>query len=88
MYALRSENTLTRLFIAEKPSVARALAVELKNPRSAEGHIVCDTAIVTWCFGHMLEQAQPDDYLPQDIPTNGKGRKVWRAEDLPIIPVK
>jgi DNA topoisomerase-3 len=79
---------MTRLFIAEKPSVARAIAAELGNSRSADGHIVCDTAIVTWCFGHMLEQAQPDDYLAQDAPTNGKGKKVWRIEDLPIIPVK
>jgi DNA topoisomerase-3 len=36
----------------------------------------------------MLEQAEPDEYTPEDVPTNSNGKKIWRIEDLPIIPEK
>jgi len=36
----------------------------------------------------MYEQAMPDAYLADEIPTTKKGSKVWRSEDLPIIPDK
>lgn len=75
-----------RLFIAEKPSVAKAIAVELGVSNRADGYIECRGDIVTWCFGHMLEQVNPDHYTPDDVPVNSKGRKIWRVEDLPIIP--
>lgn len=41
-----------------------------------------------WLDGHAFEQAMPDHYLPDDVPRTGKGAKVWRAQDLPIIPEK
>ena len=41
---------------------------------------------MTWCFGHLLEQAEPDAYLPDDVPLTKKGAKIWRFEDLPIFP--
>jgi DNA topoisomerase-3 len=34
----------------------------------------------------MLEQAEPDDYTSDDVPRNGSGKKVWRVDELPIIP--
>lgn len=46
-----------RLFIAEKPSVAKAIAGELGATGKGDGFIECGTDKVTWCFGHMLEQA-------------------------------
>ncbi|EWS66575.1 DNA topoisomerase 3 [Hydrogenophaga sp. T4] len=36
----------------------------------------------------MLEQADPDEYTPDDVPRNGAGRKIWRVEELPIIPTE
>ena len=36
--------------------------------------------MVTWCVGHLLEQAEPDAYDPKF--------KQWRLEHLPIIPEK
>ncbi|AJE23501.1 DNA topoisomerase III [Azotobacter chroococcum] len=75
-----------RLFIAEKPSVAKAIAGELGQTGRGDGFIECNSDVVTWCFGHMLEQAEPDVYLPEDVPRNQSGKKIWRAEDLPIIP--
>ena len=77
-----------RLFIAEKPSVAKAIAAELGKTGSGAGYIVCGNDTVTWCVGHMLEQAEPDVYTSDAIPRNDKGKKIWRAEDLPIIPVQ
>ncbi|MFH0782582.1 MAG: DNA topoisomerase 3 [Pseudomonadota bacterium] len=75
-----------RLFIAEKPSVARAIAGVLGVTGESEGFIQCGTDTVTWCFGHMLELAVPDDYTPEDVPRTGNGKKIWRVDDLPIIP--
>lgn len=77
-----------RLFIAEKPSVAKALAGELGVTSKGDGFIQCGNDTITWCFGHMLEQAEPDAYTPDDVPTSTTtGKKLWRTEELPIIPV-
>ena len=48
-----------RLFIAEKPSLARAIADVLPKPhRKGDGFIECGNGqVVTWCIGHLLEQA-------------------------------
>lgn len=75
-----------RLFIAEKPSVAKAIAAELGLTGRGDGHYVCGPDKVTWCVGHMLEQAGPDEYTAEDAPRNKSGAKIWRIEDLPIIP--
>lgn len=76
-----------RLFIAEKPSVAKAIAGELGSTGKGDGFIECGQDKVTWCFGHMLEQAGPDEYTADDVPRSpATGKKLWRVEDLPIIP--
>lgn len=71
-----------RLFIAEKPSLGRAIADVLPKPhRRGEGFIACgNDQIVTWCVGHLLEQAQPDSYDSRYAR--------WSLADLPIIPEK
>ncbi|OOR98852.1 DNA topoisomerase III [Canicola haemoglobinophilus] len=71
-----------RLFIAEKPSLARAIADVLPKPHQrGQGFIKCgDKDYVTWCVGHLLEQAEPDAY--------NSAFKQWRLEHLPIIPQK
>ena len=78
---------MNRLFIAEKPSVGKAIAEALGKSKSDKGY--CETKsgdIVTWCFGHLMELATPDVYLPDDVPTTQNGSKVWREQDLPIVP--
>lgn len=67
-----------RLFIAEKPNLAKAIANGLGNGRKDDGCIRCGDDMVTWCFGHMLELAWPQDYKPEYAQ--------WRREHLPIIP--
>ena len=46
--------TAKKLFIAEKPSVARQFADALKIKGGAkDGYIENDEYIVTWCVGHL-----------------------------------
>ena len=56
-----------RLFIAEKPSLGRAIADVLPKPHQrGDGFIKCgNDDVVTWCVGHLLEQAEPDAYDPK-----------------------
>lgn len=75
-----------RVYLCEKPSQARDIAKVLGEQGKEEGLIRVKDGVVTWCFGHLLEQAGPDAYLPDDIPKTPKGNKVWRMRDLPIIP--
>ncbi len=78
-----------RLFIAEKPSLGKAIAAQLPGQKkAARTHITCGSDVVTWAFGHLLELAEPDAYLPDSVPTNGSGKRRWRLEDLPIIPTE
>ena len=77
---------MKQLYIAEKPSVAKAIAAELGITNKKNGYIECGDISVTWCFGHMLELAEPDEYTPDNIPRNPNGNKVWRTDELPIIP--
>ena len=67
-----------KLVIAEKPSVAISLAAVLGAKEKKDGYLEGGGYLVSWCFGHLLELAQPDAYGEQ----YGK----WRYEDLPILP--
>ncbi len=69
-----------RLFIAEKPSLARAIAEVLPGPpQRQDGYIQCAGGdVVAWCAGHILELAPPEAYDP--------AYKQWRADHLPIAP--
>ncbi|MCW8328330.1 DNA topoisomerase III [Photobacterium sp. SDRW27] len=71
---------MTRLYIAEKPSLGRAIAAVLPRPhKNNNGYIeVGNGDIVTWCIGHLLEQVEPDAY--------DEKYKKWNMMDLPIIP--
>jgi DNA topoisomerase-3 len=70
------------LYIAEKPSLGRAIADVLPKPhRKGEGFIeAANGDCVSWCVGHLLEQAEPDAYNPEF--------KAWKFEHLPIVPDK
>ena len=66
------------LYIAEKPSLAKVIAHNLGGGKSAEGHIRGPGCCIAWCFGHMYELAEPEDYNPDF--------KKWSFDFLPIIP--
>ncbi|MEO2268145.1 DNA topoisomerase III [Pseudoalteromonas sp. YIC-656] len=71
-----------KLYIAEKPSLGRAIAAALPKPHNKkEGYIELGNGdCVTWCIGHLLEQAEPDDY--------DAAYKKWQLQHLPIIPAQ
>ncbi|MGF1745994.1 DNA topoisomerase III [Vibrio minamisatsumaniensis] len=71
---------MSRLIIAEKPSLGRAIAAALPNPQKKDqGFIKCGNGdVVTWCVGHLLEQVEPDAYDDR--------YKKWNLADLPIVP--
>ncbi len=69
------------LFIAEKPSVAQEFAKALKiNMKKHDGYLEGDTAVVTWCVGHLVTMSYPEKY---DIKY-----KKWSLETLPFLPDK
>jgi DNA topoisomerase-3 len=65
------------LVIAEKPSLGRSISAAMGSEYK-----------VLSAFGHLYELQEPDYYLPDTVPRNTKGAKVWRMEDLPIMPDK
>ena len=67
------------LYIAEKPSVAKQFAEALKiKARGSDGYIESDTAVVTWCVGHLVTMSYPEAYDP-------KYRR-WSLQTLPFLP--
>ncbi|SNV01231.1 DNA topoisomerase 3 [Megamonas hypermegale] len=70
-----------RLYIAEKPSMGAEIAKCLNGPiQRKDGYLITKDGIVTWAFGHILRQAEPDEY--------NAAYKKWNVADLPIIPAK
>ncbi|GAB1653814.1 DNA topoisomerase III [Mannheimia haemolytica] len=71
-----------KLFICEKPSQARDLASVLGATSKGDGLLATNdkSIIVTWGFGHLVEQYQPEDY--------DEVWKRWAFETLPIIPAQ
>ncbi|MCD7752121.1 MAG: DNA topoisomerase 3 [Lachnospiraceae bacterium] len=69
-----------QLVIAEKPSVAQSLARVLGARKREDGYVEGNGYLVSWCVGHLVELAAPDDYDPR--------YKKWSKEDLPILPAE
>lgn len=71
-----------QLYITEKPSVAASFAsvlgLQISSADRGRGYAETATAIITWCFGHLVTMAYPDAY--------NTAYKSWRVEHLPIIP--
>lgn len=69
-----------RVFIAEKPSLAKAIAAVLPGPQKRHKTYIQsgEANVVVWCAGHILTQYMPEDYDSR--------YKRWSEADLPIIP--
>ncbi len=68
-----------RLFIAEKPSVAREFANALKvNTTSRDGYLESADTIITWCVGHLVTMSYPDAY-------DERFRR-WSFDTIPFLP--
>ena len=69
-----------KLIIAEKPSVAFAIAKALNIRGSMDGYIENKDFVISWCVGHLVALAEPSVY-------DEKYAK-WNYADLPIIPAE
>ncbi|AJJ53071.1 DNA topoisomerase 3 (plasmid) [Yersinia pseudotuberculosis IP 32953] len=65
-----------RVFIAEKPALAKVIADALGAGVRKDGYIQCGSDVVTWCVGHILELSPPEAHNP--------AYAKWNAADLPL----
>ena len=69
---------MSKLVIAEKPSVAIAVANVIGAKSRHDGYIEGGGYIISWCFGHLAELASANVY--------DERYAKWRYDDLPIVP--
>ncbi len=67
-----------RLFLCEKPSQAADIAKHVGARQAGQGCRTGPGVTVTWCIGHLLEQAPPEHYQPELVR--------WALEHLPVLP--
>lgn len=68
---------MSKLIIAEKPSVAMDIAKEMKCFNRHDGYIEGNGYIVTWAVGHLVGLKYPEEHNP--------AFKKWVLEDLPLV---
>lgn len=66
------------LVVAEKPSVAKDLALFLNAPNKKNGYWQGSHYWISWCVGHLLRLAEPGEI-------DSRWQR-WRLADLPILP--
>ena len=71
---------MKKLFIAEKPSVAKqfAEALGVGTGGGNRGYLENQDYIFTWCVGHLISMSYPEKYDEE--------LKKWKMESLPFIP--
>ena len=69
---------MSKLIIAEKPSVAKSIASALGASFRADGFYEGNGLLVSWCVGHLVS--------PMDAGGYDENFKKWRYDDLPILP--
>ena len=69
---------MSKLIIAEKPSVAKSIASALGASSKADGFYEGSGLLVSWCVGHLVS--------PMDAGGYDERFKKWRYDDLPILP--
>lgn len=69
---------MSKVLLAEKPSVARNIAEALGCKTRRDGYLEGNGYIVTWAFGHLLTLYDCKDYDPK--------LALWSFENFPYIP--
>lgn len=68
-----------KLVVAEKPSVAMSIAYVIgATDDKGDGFVKGNGYIVTWCIGHLITSAAPEEYNPE--------LSNWSLDTLPILP--
>ena len=71
---------MSKLVIAEKPAVAKALLPVVGAGNRKNGYFEGGGYIVSWCIGHLVHLKFPDDY------GGAWAEKPWTFSMLPMIP--
>lgn len=69
---------MSRVIIAEKPSVAKNIADALKIKGRQDGYYEGNGYIITWAFGHLMQLFDAKDY--------DEKMARWNMENFPFIP--
>lgn len=69
-----------KLIIAEKPSVARAIAPVVGANKKNNSYMEGNGYIISWCFGHLVRLVFPNDYCSEWASTP------WTFSQLPMLP--
>lgn len=70
-----------KIFIAEKPSVAKEFAKAIKvNMKNCDGYLEGEEVIVTWCVGHLITMSYPEAY--------DERLRRWSFDTVPFIPAE
>ena len=68
-----------KLIVAEKPSVAKAIAsVIAPGCKQRRGYLEGNGYLISWCYGHLAKLADASYY--------DSGYAKWNMKDLPILP--
>lgn len=70
--------TKKNVIVTEKPSVAGNYAKTLGVTEKKDGYYENDEYIITWCVGHLVSMAYPEEY--------DERLKKWNLETLPFLP--
>lgn len=70
---------MSRLIIAEKPSVAKSIAPVVKAEAKHNGYTEGNGYIVSWCFGHLVTVYSPSEYSEE-------WAAKWSFSQLPMLP--
>ena len=84
---IKRGKAMKKLIIAEKPSLARNIADGIKllgeNPIKKEGYLESYSFIITWCYGHLLELINLEEYSEDYDKTQ---KYPWTLVGLPFYP--
>ena len=69
---------MKKIIVTEKPSVARSFAKALGVYGNEDGYIENNEWIITWCVGHLVTMAYPQEY--------DENLKRWSFDTLPFLP--
>ncbi len=58
---------MSKVIIAEKPSVARNIADAVDAKQRRDGYFLGKDYIVTWAFGHLLELLDTKEYDEKNV---------------------
>lgn len=64
---------MSKLIIAEKPSVAKSIASALGASSRADGFYEGNGLLVSWCVGHLVSPMDASGYEPKQEVAAGMG---------------